>query len=268
MASSSTSADNTISTSIKGIPELDTPITPNLVADPNEQTVYLNYIFFIIKDRFIIQTTHIAIQINKIEKFKTKNIELLRTLTNKQVQLDTNSAVTNQKPITPCQTQKNLFVFKNEKSNILVQQKDYQSWKLGLQFYWIIDSQLFAFKQKKINHTINLFDNQVQQERITDITRFVDDPTCFDSAVSFLAKLNKLYISVDIEREASLKFDKLSIGSKESFSAFFFTLSHLANSCHKSDCKIINAMKQKVTTPLRILVINNSNPYAANDVDS
>ncbi|KAJ8067043.1 hypothetical protein OCU04_004423 [Sclerotinia nivalis] len=131
----------------------------------------------------------------------------------------------------------------------------------------MIDLQLFASEQKKISHTISLLDGQVRQECITDITRFVDDPTCFDSAVSFLAKLDKLYISVDIEREASFKFDKLSIDPKESFSAFFSTLSHLANSCHKSDREIVNAMKQKVTAPFRTLVIGDSNPYATDDVD-
>ncbi|KAJ8060250.1 hypothetical protein OCU04_010594, partial [Sclerotinia nivalis] len=135
--------------------------TPNLVVDPNEQTVYLNYVFFVIEDCFTIQAIYIVIQTNKIEEFKAENVELLRTLIGKQTQLDTGGITINQKPITPRQTQKDLFVFKSERSNILVRQKDYQFWKLGLQFCWIIDLQLFVFEQKKISYTINLLDNQV-----------------------------------------------------------------------------------------------------------
>ncbi|KAJ8059939.1 hypothetical protein OCU04_011558 [Sclerotinia nivalis] len=145
MASGSTSTNNATPISIEGIrteiqrvfgqwptiiqilAELDTPITPNLATDPNEQTVYLNYIFFIIENRFTIQTTHIAIQTNKIEKFKTENIELLRILIGKQAQLNTDNAIINQKPTTPYQIQKDPFVFKDERSNILVRQKNYQS---------------------------------------------------------------------------------------------------------------------------------------------
>ncbi|KAJ8069776.1 hypothetical protein OCU04_000192 [Sclerotinia nivalis] len=245
MASGSTSAGNTTPTSIEGIrteiqqvfnqwstitqilTELDTPVTLNLAT-----------------------AIHIATQTNKIEEFKAENVELLRTLTSKQVQLNVGDTATNQKSTILYQIQKNPSVFKNKRSNILAQQKDYQFWKLSLQLYWIIDSQLFAFEQKKISYAISLFDDQARQECITDITRFVDDLTCFDSVVSFLAKLDKLYISVDIEREVSLKFDKLFIGSKESFSAFFSTLSYLANSCYKSDHEIVNAIKQKVTVPL------------------
>ncbi|KAJ8063720.1 hypothetical protein OCU04_007583, partial [Sclerotinia nivalis] len=83
---------------------------PNLVTNSNKQITYLNYIFFIIEDRFTIQTTHIVTQINKIEEFKAENIELLRTLIGKQIQLDASSIVINQKPITPRQIQKNPFV--------------------------------------------------------------------------------------------------------------------------------------------------------------
>ncbi|KAJ8070671.1 hypothetical protein OCU04_001042 [Sclerotinia nivalis] len=146
--------------------ELDAPVIPNLAAGPNEQTVYLNHVFSIIEDRFTIQVTYIATQTNKIEEFKAEtiqvtyiatqtnkieefkaeNVELLRTLAGKQAQLDTGGAATNQKPTTSCQTQKDLSIFKSERSNILVQQEDYQSWKLDLQLYWIIDSQLFAFE--------------------------------------------------------------------------------------------------------------------------
>ncbi|KAJ8070693.1 hypothetical protein OCU04_001064, partial [Sclerotinia nivalis] len=86
--------------------ELDTPVMPNFVVDPNEQTIYLNYIFFIIEDCFIIQVIYIVIQTNKIEEFKTENVELLRTLTSKQAQLDTDDATISQKPTTPRQTQK------------------------------------------------------------------------------------------------------------------------------------------------------------------
>ncbi|KAJ8071930.1 hypothetical protein OCU04_002234 [Sclerotinia nivalis] len=156
MTSGSTSINNAIPTSIEGIRteiqrvfdqwptitqiliELNAPVMPNLVANPNEQIVYLNHIFFIIEDRFTIQAIYIATQTNKIEEFKTENVEFLRTLT----------------------------------------------------------------------------------------------------------------------------------GLKESFSAFFSTLSHLVNSCYKSDREIVNTMKQKVTAPLRTLIINNSNPYATDDIDN
>ncbi|KAJ8065632.1 hypothetical protein OCU04_006307 [Sclerotinia nivalis] len=69
--------------SISANTELNVPVTPNLVVDPNKQIAYLNYIFFIIEDCFTIQVIHIATQTNKIEEFKTENVELLRTLIGK-----------------------------------------------------------------------------------------------------------------------------------------------------------------------------------------
>ncbi|KAJ8058619.1 hypothetical protein OCU04_012796 [Sclerotinia nivalis] len=93
---------------------------PNLTIGSNEQIVYLNYVFFIIEDCFIIQATHIATQTNKIEEFKAENIELLCTLAGKQTQLNANNAATSQKPIIPRQIQKDPFVFKGERFNILV----------------------------------------------------------------------------------------------------------------------------------------------------
>ncbi|KAJ8067598.1 hypothetical protein OCU04_004936 [Sclerotinia nivalis] len=108
------------STIIQILVELDALVMPNLAAGSNEQIVYLNYVFFIIEDRFTIQAIHIAIQTNKIEEFKAENIELFRTLAGKQAQLNVGGVVISQKPIILCQTQKDLSVFKDERSNILV----------------------------------------------------------------------------------------------------------------------------------------------------
>ncbi|KAJ8063460.1 hypothetical protein OCU04_007336 [Sclerotinia nivalis] len=101
MASGSTSVGSATPTFIKGIrteiqrvfgqwpiitqilTELDASVIPNLAAGSNEQTVYLNYVFSVIEDRFTIQVIHIVIQTNKIEEFKVENVELLRTLVGK-----------------------------------------------------------------------------------------------------------------------------------------------------------------------------------------
>ncbi|KAJ8063303.1 hypothetical protein OCU04_008533 [Sclerotinia nivalis] len=102
MVSGSIFANNAIPTSIEGVragiqrvfgqwptitqilAELDVPMMPNLTTSLDEQTAYLNHVFFVIEDCFTIQTIYIAIQTNKIKEFKTENVRLLCILINKQ----------------------------------------------------------------------------------------------------------------------------------------------------------------------------------------
>lgn len=246
---------------------LDTVFTPGVEDHP--AAAYFNYVFTTLEEELEARKEANAHQRKENNHLATEVARLHKIIADQQ-QLKAAVGPMAPTPVPshqPRQTQKDPLPFKGDKSNVLTRQEEYQSWKLGLKLCWLNDTQFFTSETKKISHAISLLDGQARQERLKDISNFVENPACFVSADTFLAKLDKLYISVDIEREASLKFDKLNMGAKDPFPTFFSTLSHLASICEKSNREIVNAMKRKVNSQLKALIIGDANPCASDDVD-
>ncbi|RAL60710.1 hypothetical protein DID88_009816 [Monilinia fructigena] len=131
------------------------------------------------------------------------------------------------------QTSKNPEPLRGEKTGLMSRQEEYTAWKKGLQICWTIDPTVFDTERKKLLHLASLIDGRARQERLIDINDIINGTSIHTTSDSFLSKLDGLYISVDVAREASIRFDKLKMTDKMSFSAFYTQLEHLGTACHK-----------------------------------
>ncbi|THV43851.1 hypothetical protein BGAL_0861g00010 [Botrytis galanthina] len=165
------------------------------------------------------------------------------------------------------QTSKNPDSLRGEKTGLMPRQEEYTAWKQGLEICWTMDPTVFGTERKKLLHLASLIDGRARQERLIDINDIIHGTSIHTTSESFLSKLDGLYISVDMAREASIRFDKLKMIDKMSFSAFYTQLEHLGTACHKQPREMVAAMKTKVSHNLQRLLIQDSNPCSLTDVD-
>ncbi|RAL60858.1 hypothetical protein DID88_010183 [Monilinia fructigena] len=165
------------------------------------------------------------------------------------------------------QTSKNPEPLRGEKTGLMSRQEEYTAWKQGLQICWTIDPTVFDTERKKLLHLASLIDGRARQERLIDINDIINGTSIHTTSDSFLSKLDGLYTSVDVAREASIRFDKLKMTDKMSFSAFYTQLEHLGTACHKQPREMVAAMKTKVSYNLQRLLMQDSNPCSLTDVD-
>ncbi|RAL58980.1 hypothetical protein DID88_009271 [Monilinia fructigena] len=165
------------------------------------------------------------------------------------------------------QTSKNPEPLRGEKTGLMSRQEEYTAWKQGLQICWTIDPTVFDTERKKLLHLASLIDGRARQERLIDINDIINGTSIHTTSDSFLSKLDGLYVSVDVAREASIRFDKLKMTDKMSFSAFYTQLEHLGTACHKQPREMVAAMKTKVSYNLQRLLMQDSNPCSLTDVD-
>ncbi|RAL58036.1 hypothetical protein DID88_009164 [Monilinia fructigena] len=165
------------------------------------------------------------------------------------------------------QTSKNPEPLRGEKTGLMSRQEEYTAWKQGLQICWTIDPTVFDTERKKLLHLASLIDGRARQERLIDINDIINGTSIHTTSDSFLSKLDGLYISVDVAREASIRFDKLKMTDKMSLSAFYYSLEHLGTACHKQPREMVAAMKTKVSYNLQRLLMQDSNPCSLTDVD-
>lgn len=212
-----------------------------------------------------------AVSQEEIQNNQTRNAELLQVNTGllKQVH-ELQAAAVAGFGGTPRQSKRTLRdpePFKGEKTNALTRQEEYMTWKQGLEMCWMADAGYYDTEQKKLLHLVSLLEGAARQERQADINGIIHGPNPFATATDLLTKLDNLYISVDVEREATIKFDKLTMNEKHPFSTFYVSLKRLGALCHKSDRELVLAMKNKVTLQLREMFKLDSHPCAADDVE-
>ncbi|ESZ89880.1 hypothetical protein SBOR_9729 [Sclerotinia borealis F-4128] len=203
------------------------------------------------------------------ENLATTQAQLVRVQTQLREQNNTPAAAAqnpNNRIPQARQTTHNPEPFKGEKTNALIRQEEYISWKIGLQLCWGQDTAYFDTERKKLFHLATLLEGSVRQERQKDIQAILNNTSPFVTADAFLGKLDGLYIYVDMERDASIKFDKLKMTEKQSFASFYSSLEKLGDMAEKSDREMVLALKQKVTTGLKHMVIMDHLPCAANDI--
>ncbi|ESZ91791.1 hypothetical protein SBOR_7829 [Sclerotinia borealis F-4128] len=119
---------------------------------------------------------------------------------------------------------------------------------------------VYPNEQKKLFHMISLMNGAVRRERTLDVQNILDGTSPYLTANAFLAKLDNLYISVDIEREAAIKFDNHKMTEKMNFQSFYTMLEYLGDLCHKTKRDMVQAMKLKVTDDLKAMVKQDANP--------
>lgn len=164
------------------------------------------------------------------------------------------------------QTSRNPDALKGEKTNALVRQEEYNAWKLGLQICWEQDSAFFTTERKKLLHLCSLLEGTARQEREVDIKAILDSTSPITTAAAMLAKLDTIYISVNMYRDAVQKYNKLQMSDKQSFSSFCSTLEKLAATAKKSDEDIVQAMKDKACLKLRKVLKHDASLLLDDDV--
>jgi hypothetical protein len=154
--------------------------------------------------------------------------------------------------------------FSGTEKNIAKRQEEYVNWRSQINRCFTVDNHIFNSEFRKIQHIAGLLVSEaldLTREHFNTITEHPGDSELWywQTTEAVFASLNHQYETVDLTREANLKFDTLKMKSRQ-FQDFIAEFNSLATRCKKTTEQKIDALRLKVSQELSDAVTHRDQP--------
>ena len=154
--------------------------------------------------------------------------------------------------------------FPGTEKNIAKRQEQYVNWRSQINRCFTVDNHIFNSEFRKIQHIAGLLASEaldLTREHFNTITEHPNDPELWywRTTEAVFASLNRQYETVDLTREASLKFDLLKMKGRQ-FQDFIAEFNSLATRCKKTTEQKVDALRLKVSQELSDAVTHRDQP--------
>jgi hypothetical protein len=154
--------------------------------------------------------------------------------------------------------------FSGTEKNIAKRQEEYINWRSQINRCFTVDNHIFNSEFRKIQHIAGLLASEaldLTREHFNTITEHPSDPELWywRTTEAVFASLNRQYETVDLTREANLKFDILKMKSRQ-FQDFIAEFNSLATRCKKTIEQKVDALRLKVSQELSDAVTHRDQP--------
>jgi hypothetical protein len=158
--------------------------------------------------------------------------------------------------------------FPGTEKNIAKRQEQYVNWRSQINRCFTVDNHIFNSEFRKIQHIAGLLASEaldLTREHFNTITEHPSDPELWHwrTTEAVFASLNRQYETVDLTREANLKFDLLRMKGRQ-FQDFIAEFNSLATRCKKTIEQKVDALRLKVSQELSDAVTHRDQPSRTN----
>ena len=154
--------------------------------------------------------------------------------------------------------------FSGTEKNIAKRQEQYVNWRSQINRCFTVDSHIFNSEFRKIQHIAGLLASEaldLTREHFNTVTEHPKDPELWywRTTEAVFASLNHQYETVDLSREANLKFDILKMKGRQ-FQDFIAEFNSLAARCKKTIEQKVDALRLKVSQELSDAITHRDQP--------
>ncbi|MDB5911257.1 MAG: hypothetical protein JWP34_5374 [Massilia sp.] len=148
--------------------------------------------------------------------------------------------------------------FSGTEKDIARRQREYINWRAQINRVFAVDSSVFNSDFRQITHIQGLLAGTAYDLNRDSFNTIIDNPAdpelwTWRTAPQVFAHLNVLYETLDLSREASMKFDEFRMGGLP-FQNFIAEFNTLSAQCGKTNEQKVDALRIKVSQELSTAV--------------